>query len=296
MRQFVVVGESLVDVVVRSSGGTEERAGGSPLNVAVGLGRLGCSVRLYTAWGADERGRRLAEHLAAAGVRASPGTGGARTSVAIAEVGADGQASYRFDLSWDPGELPALSPEPDVLHFGSLGSLLAPGAAEVSSLVTRYAGRALVSYDPNCRPSITGSVQQTRDIVEAHVRHSDLVKASDEDAGWLYPGTPAAEVARRWLALGPGLVVLTRGALGAQAWTARHRVSVPAAAAGLLVDTVGAGDAFMAGLLWALPVCDAPGVSTLPRPDLERALAMAARVAGRTCERAGADPPRLAEL
>ncbi|MHB8452813.1 MAG: PfkB family carbohydrate kinase [Mycobacteriales bacterium] len=224
MREIAVLGESLVDVVIRSDGSTEERPGGSPLNVAVGLARLGCSVQLYTSWGPDQHGRLLADHVAASGARVCLAPNAEPTSVAVARVDEQGRASYRFDLRWGLGPVPAFSPEPAALHFGSLAAILTPGAAAVSALVEQCAGWMLLSYDPNCRPSLTASTEDTRRMVEAHVRRSDLVKASDEDVAWLYPAEPLAGVARRWLDLGCGVVVITRGALGAQGWTARHTV------------------------------------------------------------------------
>ena len=271
---MLVVGECLVDVVVRPDGTVVERPGGSPANVAVGLGRQGLPVTLVTSYGEDDRGRLLADHLQASHVATlvSP----APTSVARAVLDAHGAATYAFDLRWSLDGL-AL-PEDDWLHVGSLGATLEPGASVVRAWVEAFPG--VVSYDPNCRPQLMGD--EAVGQVEALVAHADVVKCSDEDAAFLHPGLPLADLAHRWLGLGPSLVVVTRGADGADAWSpdGSWHVDVPDGAP--VVDTVGAGDAFMSGLLLAL---------SRDREDVAAALTTAAAIARRTCERVGADPP-----
>lgn len=298
-----VIGESLIDVVdvVDDTIGTvSRRPGGGPYNVAVGLARLGVSTQLLTSWADDADGRLLAAHATTSGVRPMV-TPAPVTSTARATVDAAGQASYDFDLTWAVRVPPALAPTP-VLHVGSLGAFLLPGVADVERLVSAWLGKAFISFDPNCRPSLTPDADETRRRVQSFVEQSDLVKASDEDIAWLYPGDPPAAVAARWLAAGPVLVVVTRGAAGAQAWT-RHRdatVAAPAVPTGStaseVVDTVGAGDAFMAGLLWGLPTPQRDEVAALADTQLIRLLSRAALVARRTCDRVGADPPWLREL
>ena len=129
-----------------------------------------------------------------------------------------------------------------------------------------------------------GAAEQVRSRVERLVALADVVKLSDEDCHYLYGEEPVADVARRWLGSGPRMVVVTRGGEGAECWTAGEHRHVPVPPGAAVIDTVGAGDAFMAGLLWGL---------LTGRPD---PLATAALVARRTCERVGADPPTAAEL
>lgn len=279
-----MVGESLVDVVTTADGSTSEHPGGSPMNVAVGLGRLGHQVQLLTALGADDRGNRVADHVRASHVEvlAAPLR---QTSVARAQLDAEGVATYAFELVWDLRGAPEPT-SPTWLHVGSLGVTQEPGAAAVADLVTRT--DAVVSYDPNCRPLLMGSPAEARQRIEEQVSRSDVVKLSDEDAAWLFPEQPHDELARRWLALGPAVVVMTLGPHGSQAWTARHTTRAAAAPGGPVVDTVGAGDAFMAGLLSGLHDQD---LRALDAVQLDAALDLAGRVARRTCERAGADPP-----
>jgi fructokinase len=281
----VVVGEALVDVVVALDGTQAEHPGGSPANVAVGLGRLGHPVRLLTALGDDRAGALVRAHLEASGVEvvAAPLT---RTSTAVATLDAAGVAAYSFDLDWTP---PAdLDPGPaDWLHVGSVAATLEPGATVVRRIAAGWRGP--VSYDVNCRPALMPAAEQTRELVEQLVPHCDLVKLSDEDAAWLAPGVELSELAWQWQRLGARRVVVTEGARGATCWGEAGEGATtvrPDGEAVAVVDTVGAGDSFMSGL-----------VSSLVRHDhVQHAMALASRVAAMTVGRAGADPPWAREL
>lgn len=295
-----VIGESLIDVVTTPDGRTSEHPGGSPLNVAVGLARLGHPVELVTRTGRDPRGDRLRAHLADAGV-AVAGTGDERpTSVARAVLDAHGKAEYEFDLEW---RLPAVTrpPSVEVLHTGSIGAALAPGAAAVHQALRAAHGEVVISYDPNVRPVFFASRAEALAHVEEFVFVSDVVKVSDDDLAWLSPREDFITVARRWQASGPALVVVTRGARGAFAVAAGCTVTIPAPTVDV-VDTVGAGDAFASGLLHALGTADLwgpAGRERLRRIDgatLSPLLATAVRSASLTCRRAGAVPPTPAEL
>ena len=308
MEDVLVVGEALVDIVLRDgaaaaglSPGDEEHPGGSPANVALGLGRLGRRVALLTRIGSDARGDRLREHLAASGVDLVAGTlvDGA-TSTATALLDARGAARYAFELDWRLPERLDLPPAL-ALHTGSIAAFLAPGGDAVLDLVHRTAGRATVSYDPNARPVLMGDSGPARERVEAFVAAADVVKVSDEDLAWLAPGADVLDVARAWLALGPALVVVTRGGEGALGVCRDGDVIVPAPPVAV-VDTVGAGDAFMSGLLDALATAALLGAerrTALHAIDLDvlaGAALHAVRVAAVTVSRAGANPPTAAEL
>ncbi|MCX4751296.1 PfkB family carbohydrate kinase [Kitasatospora sp. NBC_01287] len=314
----LVIGEALTDILTGPDGRRCAVPGGSPANVALGLARLGHPVRLATRIGGDGHGRELRRRLGGSGVLLTDGSvvADAATSTATAVLGADGAASYRFDVDWSLPplviDLAATGPV-DHLHTGSVAALLAPGAARVLAAVRAARPRATVSYDPNLRPALLGTAARERPRVEELVALSDLVKASDEDLGWLYPGQDSATAAARWVRTGPALVVLTRGAGGALAFWRHgsHRVApIPVE----VVDTVGAGDAFMAGLLGGLlragllgggsapgrvPARDelraATGADRLPA-SVVGSLALAARTAALTCTRPGADPPHRADL
>lgn len=290
---ILVIGEALVDVVT-SPQGTTVRPGGSPTNVAVGLGRLGFDVQLVTALGPDEYGELVRAHLEASNVavHASPL---AQTSVACASLDGSGAASYDFALRWELTGVERVIPKPSWLHVGSIAVTLAPGSEQLAALVNAHAGAAVVSYDPNCRPQLMGDPQAVLPVIERQVAASELVKLSNEDAEWLFPAKSLDEVASRWLSLGVRAVVVTKGAEGASAWTADNSVSVAAESAGLPIrDTVGAGDSFMAALIARLSVVQSE--SRYTEEALGGALEFASRVARMTCERVGADPPWSAEL
>ena len=298
---ILVVGEALVDIVERRDGSRAEHPGGSPANVALGLSRLGRHAVLLTRIGSDPRGTVIREHLQASGVELLPGSvTEAVTSTATALIDEAGVASYLFDLDW---ALPAGIDlgSADALHTGSIAAFLAPGGDAVIELVDRAAGQVTVSYDPNARPRLMGDPEQARVRVEHLVSRSDLVKVSDEDLAWLAPGEPVADVAASWLALGPAVVVVTLGGAGSLALCAAGRVQVPAPAVAV-VDTVGAGDSFMSGLLdhlagaGLLGAARRPALRAITTADVEAMLRHAARIAAITCSRAGANPPTRAEL
>lgn len=285
-RYALVVGEALVDVVRRPDGTIQEHPGASAANVALALARLGRPVRFLTALGDDERGRGVAAHLQESGVvLAGDPFVLPRTSTALATIGADGAATYEFDFEWRLGDLP--DEDPAFLHVCSLGAVVPPGADDVRALVERHRGRALVSYDVNARPMLTGTGAAVVDRVTALAGLSHVVKASDEDLAALFPGEPWEVAAERLRGLGPRAVLVTRGAAGTTWFAESGAVTAPAETVAV-VDTVGAGDTVSAAVidaLWDDPSLAPPAV-----------LAHAARAAAVTVSRAGADPPYRSEL
>ena len=305
---LTVIGEGLVDVVQRSSG-IEAHVGGSPLNVAVGLARLGHPVQFIGRYGRDAYGESVAAHLKASSVMLPQAPDGLPTSVATALVDDDGAATYTFDLAWElPGlaeRLPFMLQGTTLLHTGSIATMLAPGAADVLAAVEHSHPSATISFDPNCRPSIITDADYARRQAEKFVTLSDIVKASDEDLAWLYPGVDVLESARRWLSLGgaggPAMVVVTRGASGPWGITAAGEAEFAAPRVDV-ADTVGAGDSFMAALLSGVVDRGLAGAQNradlrdLPVDGLAALLAHASRAAAVTVSRAGANPPTRAEL
>lgn len=300
----VVIGEALVDVVAEGDRVLRETPGGSPLNVAVGVARLRGGSRLLTALAPDERGARLRRHLAAENVRVLEHPIDA-TSVARARIAADGAAEYDFEVSGEFDVSAAMAAELDAasaIHTGSVAAHLAPGADRILDSFVARAGRALLSYDPNCRPALMGDADAVRRDAERYVAAADVVKASDEDIRWLYPGESDAAVASRWIDLGAGLVVVTRGAEGAQAWHVSGAEATERPAPVRVVDTIGAGDSLMAALIVGLMSRGAVGfdargaLRAMSAGDLSRVLADAVRAAAVTCSREGADPPTAVEL
>lgn len=305
---LTVMGEALIDVVSRSDREPVRHPGGSPMNVALGLARLGHSVRFLGAWGQDDDGCLLEQHLRAEGIELPLPAHDAPTSVAEAVIAENGSADYNFRVTWqlpvEDAELEAMVHEATALHVGSIATVLEPGDAQVVKAVEMASGKMLVSYDPNCRPQIVGDVEHVRARAEYLVAHSDVVKASDEDLQWLYPTSTLQESARSWHRLGAKMVVVTRGDLGPWAITdstGLEGVQVPAAHTDV-VDTVGAGDTFMATLIsqFADRGLDGPGagdrIAALPADHVEAMLRRAADAAAITVSRTGADLPRRDEL
>jgi fructokinase len=246
MTRGLVIGEALIDTV-----DGRHHVGGSPLNVAVGLGRLGRGIDFLTRIGDDTAGRRIAEYVESAGAQLVPGSvTAARTASAVATIAADGSASYAFDLDWSlAGTAPV--PPPLFVHTGSIAAVREPGCLAVAALLDAYRVSATLTIDPNVRPSLIVDRDLARERIEHLVERGDVVKASDEDVRWLVPNRPPELTARTWLASGPAIVVLTLGDRGSVAFCAAGEVRAPAHPVEV-VDTVGAGDAFMVGLLDAL--------------------------------------------
>lgn len=299
----LTTGEALIDIVHSPGGKVAEYVGGSPANVAMGLARLGHPSDLATYVGSDERGVRIAEHLAERGVSLTPGSDSAdRTPTAEATVDEDGVATYVFDLQWTV-------PETDTtayghLHTGSIACTLEPGGTEVLELMEAIRPHGTVSYDPNARPTIMGTPQDARQRIEECIGRSDVVKCSTEDAEWLYEGASMEEIAREWGRLGPPLIIITRGGDGAMAYLSETGESVEVDARRVEVeDTVGAGDSFMSGLVSGLldegllgSVEARERLRTTDFEPIKRAVARAVATASFTVVRAGAQAPTREEL
>ena len=301
--RLLCLGEALIDVVDQA-GSTTEHVGGSLLNVACGLARLGHDATIQAWFGRDDRGARLRQWAEDAGAHVAPGTEDApRTPIAHATVDDEGRASYTFDLAW---QLPT-PPDTDAydhLHTGSIAATLEPGGTEVVAAAARLGTHGTVSYDPNVRPALMVEPAAVLLRVEELVGLSTVVKASDEDLAWLYGDEPLERIMRRWAARGPALVVVTRGPRGALATLAAHdgvREYAPAAVA--VADTVGAGDEFMAGLISGLVDGGLLGsrdaaarLASALWEDVEPALRRAIAASAITVSRRGAYAPQRAEI
>ncbi|MFD7622544.1 carbohydrate kinase [Streptomyces sp. NPDC059802] len=297
---LLVIGECVADIVRLPDAADRVHPGGSPANVAYGLARLGHGATLLTQLGPDDNGRLIRDHLAGAGVEVRTDEATAPTPSAAVTLDDAGRAAYTFEIGWTLGPV-ALDRPPHHVHTGSVAAVMEPGAATVLGAVESLRTAATVSYDPNVRPELMGDHASAVRRVERCVALSDVVKASDEDLDWLYPGREPEQVAERWLATGPAVVLVTRGGDGALAVLSGGRVTVDALPTEV-VDTVGAGDAFMSGTLHALAahgLLGADGRERLRSLDLARTadvLRHAAASAAVTVARAGANPPDEAEL
>jgi fructokinase len=287
----VVIGEALIDIV-NGPEGSNSYPGGSPANVAYGLGRLGVRTGLLTAIGDDEHGTAITNHLHSAGVRLLPGsTSLERTATATATLAADGSASYEFDIAWQLAPAaPAMIPK--ILHTGSIATFLAPGAGTVRTLLEQCHQSCLVTYDPNIRPALLGSHTEATTIFEDLLPLTDVVKLSDEDAHWLYPGWSPDDVAARLLQHGARLAVITKGADGALLATPGARFSIPSVKTEV-ADTIGAGDSYMAALIFGLLTRGEEAFGPIALENIGQTASMAAAI---TVSRPGANPPTSKEL
>ncbi len=301
---IVIGGEALVDLV--DDGGSRRAvAGGGPFNTAIAFGRLDVPVVFLGAISRDDYGHMLAGQLIEAGVDTSlVRWSDAPTPRALVQRLRDGKNEYRFDLSGTalvdltPEQLPLLSDDAWAIHVGTLALAVDPPAAAYEALVDREAGRRRIILDPNVRPAVFGDVDTYRRRFERLSELADLVKLSEDDAAWIYPGLTAERVLKLILGFGPRIVAVTRGEQGAIAGSGEAIVDI----AGIpvaVVDTVGAGDSFGAALIAALIDEGAFGLDATRLPDepvLARAVSYAVAASAITCTRTGATPPSRAEI
>ncbi|MGE0750454.1 MAG: carbohydrate kinase [Variibacter sp.] len=309
---IVVAGEALIDLLPTTDrdGNAVLRPaiGGAPLNVALGLGRLGRRAAFLGAVSRDGFGERIMAALSESGVATEIVTRVARpTPLAVAAV-SEGEARYSF---YDAGtasrgmtlrELKPMPGDAAWLHFGSIALAAEPAASTLIACAKTASRRAdapcLISYDPNVRPGFASDETIYRRNLDQAMEIADLIKLSRADLAWLRPGMRAEDFARHELTRRAALVVVTHGENGAQAFTPNGAVTVEAPRV-YVADTIGAGDAFMAGLLCAL---DEAGVRTratlsaLSSAALTHALTFAAHAAAVACTRPGAVMPWRKEL
>lgn len=294
---IVVCGEALIDLVPAGPDGTWRAVpGGGPANTAVAVARLGTPVHFLCRLSNDGFGRRLRAHLTENGVDLGLAVEAAQpTTLAVVDLDEHGSADYRFyventaDWQWSPDELPvSLPPGTHALHFGSLASIVPPGAEILRAWAARQRQNATVVYDVNVRPALLPDREVYLRHVDAWLEVVHIVKASEDDLRWLYPDTDPLDSARAWLddhLL--DLVLITRGAAGAVALVADGPPVETSGLAVKVVDTVGAGDTFTGAFLHASIARDLPLVS---------ALRYAVAAAALACTREGAAPPSAAEV
>ena len=306
--RIVVSGEALMDLFPGSDtpGGMalDARVGGSPFNVAIGLARLSRPVTFFGAVSKDLLGERLLKALRDDGVGVDAITRlDAPTTLSLVGLDARGVPSYAFygegaaDRMLPVSALERLQPA-EAFHFGSYSMVMEPVTGTLRALATREHPRSVIAYDPNVRLQVEPSLERWRAALAWMLPHTHLLKISDEDLDLLFPDADASALATEWLRAGVALVVVTRGAQGASAWTAAHHVDVRPAPV-TVVDTVGAGDSFQAALLAALAerkLLTVERLRALPPAALRDVMGFATRAAGMTCSRRGADLPRREEL
>jgi fructokinase len=302
-RMIVVAGEALIDLLVHPDGRIDAVPGGGPFNTARTIARLGGAVRFMGRLSTETFGERLRASLAADGVDlALAETTEQPTTLAIAELDERGAATYRFHTAETsaPGlsreaVRSALATRPEAFHLGTLGLVLEPIASVLASEIDGVADETLVMIDPNCRPSVIADRAAYLDRLDRVMARADVVKVSSDDVAYLEPGVDAREAARTLLERGPSIVLLTDGGRGVAVITRTAMLDIPVPAVPV-VDTVGAGDAFGGGFLARWIERGLGRADLADTAAVHDAVSFAIEVAGITCQRAGADPPRRAEL
>ncbi|MEY4748907.1 MAG: hypothetical protein RIQ60_1121 [Pseudomonadota bacterium] len=305
----LVCGESLLDVFGNGRTATgmalDAVVGGSPLNVAAGVARLGLGSLFFGAVSGDFLGARIEESILAEGldtralVRCD-----APTTLSLVGVDVNGQPSYRFygtggaDRQLLPEHIARVPAGLAALHFGSYACVVEPIASTIRALVEQRRHESVISFDPNVRLNVEPRLDVWREQIDWMSSRAHLLKLSDEDLERLYPDTEMDQLAARWLAAGVKLVMLTRGGQGASAWTREGRIDV-AAPKVQVQDTVGAGDTFQASSIVALSELgrlSPAGIAAITLDEVRRLAGFAAGAAAITCTRRGPDLPRRAEL
>lgn len=304
--RVAVVGEALVDLLPGEGDTMRVRPGGSPANVAVALARLGVAAHFLGRTSTDRWGQRLRAHLAGEGVVLDGSVGDEPTAVAVVDLDADGQARYRFlwegtaDRMLRPDQLAPALERPDAVHVGSVASVLEPAASAIAEVVTPIGQRQVVSFDPNVRPALVDDPEAARRRLLALADVAHVVRASDEDLAFLFPGHDTEQAAGELLGgAQTHLVVVTHGADDAELFTPRFQLPVPVTAPPAVVDTIGAGDTFMAGLVVGLAEHEAltvPALAALDAGTAREVGGLASAAAAAVVGRAGADPPRRSDL
>jgi len=305
MGMILISGEALIDLIPdpERDGRYDAVLGGSPFNVAIGLARLGGPTSFISRLSADANGENLAAALVAEGVDLSLVARDPRPSPLAFVMRGTAQTGSRYSFYLDgtcyDGEWPFPAQWPASgrhLHVGSFASVERHGA-RVAEAMRQAVIQATVSFDPNIRPFVTPDREGVLQRVESEVAVADIVKASEEDLAWLYPGRGLEDTLKAWATQGPQFCIATLGSEGALVYLGAERLEIgPRRVA--VVDTVGAGDSFMSSLLFAMNRDGAlgRGAAKPTRDKLAAWADFAARASAITCTRKGSNPPTLAEV
>lgn len=305
---IVCCGEALIDMLPRHSAEGEPAfapyAGGAVFNTAIALGRLGAPVEFFSGLSTDLFGQQIMRVLAESRAGTRYAHFAARpTTLAFVDL-KDGHASYVFydegtaGRMLSPEDLPELANDVEALLFGAISLIPEPCGSTYEALMAREHERRVVMLDPNIRPGFIPDRAKHADRIRRMVSMADVVKLSDEDLAWFGEPGSQEEVARAWLQRGPKLIVVTLGAKGAVAYSRHHTVSVGQEKVAV-VDTVGAGDTFNAGVLASLSeqkLLSKTAIAELSEEALRKALTLGSRAAAVTVSRAGANPPWRHEI
>ena len=302
-------GDALIDFLpVTSADGRDALVpvvGGSCLNIAVGMARLGAPAGFVGGVSIDLFGRMIADHASASGVDLRYAIrGDHQTTLAFVRT-VDGEPQYGFydaataSRNWTYRRGAIRFADIQAIHVGSTTLTHDMGVAQALAMVEDARDTVTISFDPNCRPNLVSDKSRYLDHMHAFAAKADIVRMSDVDFEFLYGGNDQAKGANSLMAAGASLVVVTCGAKGARAWHKQAGAVEVQAPTVKVVDTIGAGDSFQAALLFALRAIGRIGRAPLAQitsDELARVLSFAAECAAFTCGRAGADPPRASDV
>jgi fructokinase len=302
-------GDALIDFLPAKSADGRDAflpvVGGSCLNVAIGMARLGAPAGFVGGISTDLFGRMIADHAQASQVDLRYATRSARPTKLAFVRAVGGEPDYTFYdeetasrlWTYRPGSIPFA--EIDAVHFGSTTLIDDRVAAETMRLIEEAHGPATISFDPNCRPNLVTDKRAYVRRMDQFAERAEIVRLSATDFSFLYGEVDYAQRAKTLLAADTQLFVVTRGGRGAQGWHRQAGAVEVEAPPVKIVDTIGAGDSFQAALLFALRAMGRIASGALARlsvDELNRALAFASACANITCGRQGADPPYLSDV
>lgn len=307
---IVICGDVLIDFIPATTVDNEKAyipvPGGSSSNIATALGRLGSKVAFMGGISTDFFGDVLLKRMTDAGVDSRyVARNDHGSTLAFVDLEHE-EARYAFydensaAQLWERSMSPPFADDVNLIHIGSTSLIEAPIAMSCEAMFKAEQGKRLLCIDPNCRPSITKNVHVYRQRIARLTSMADIIKLSLSDLEYILPDVAPEEAAKNWLEQGASLVVITRGKMGALGFfKGQPAVVVPPAEARQVVDTVGAGDTFIASMLanfQSKGLLEKSAFSNTKADDVKEALAYAANVAAMVCERRGANPPWKEEV
>lgn len=301
-------GEALIDMLPRTTTNGEPAfapyVGGAVFNTAIALGRLGAPAGFFSGLSSDLFGGQFRDALGASKVSSTYAHTSPRpTTLAFVKLD-NGQATYTFYDENTAGrmltidDLPQLGNEIEAMLFGAISLISEPAGSAYEEFMRREHESRVMMLDPNIRPNFIPDKAKHLRRIRAMMAMADIVKLSDEDLNWFGEAGSHEDVIRNWLDRGPKLIVVTRGSEGAIGYTREHTVTVMTEKV-KVVDTVGAGDTFNAGILASLQeqgLLTKTAIAGLSQDAIGKALALGNKAAAVTVSRAGANPPWRHEI
>jgi fructokinase len=304
---ILICGEALIDftpITINNDKGFLLKPGGSPYNIAIALSRLGGPSAFLSKISKDPFGDILINNLKENGVDISYVIRGDEPTTLAFVFLENNEPKFLFyghnsaDANILISDIPPIYNNILAVHFGSISLVREPSATTYEKLMMEFSGKFIITFDPNVRPNLIPNKEKYIKRLERWLSFCNIVKVSHADLSWLYPNISYEEIAREWLNLGPKIIIVTLGENGAFALTEKGLTKVSAIKVSV-VDTVGAGDSFMGGILywlWKNEKLNLSVINSISLDDLTNALKFSTIVSAITCTRAGANPPTLKEV